>query len=221
MLNKDKQLRVIENKCKMRIRAGFTLVEMLVAIAVFMIVMTVAVGSLVSIVDANRKSQAIKTVINNVNLAIESISKNMRIGTRYYCNDISGWTNSSNVCNSGQEEIKYLSSDGRTVVLYKYVATTPELISSGEGNIQRCSITTTEDISQITDSDCINNWQSLTAPTPVLDITSMKFYVLGAERNDKIQPRVLITIEGVAGTKEATKATFSLQTTVSQRAREF
>ena len=99
---------------------GFTLVEMLVAIAVFMIVMTVAVGSLVSIVNANKKAQTIQTVMDNLNLAIENISKNMRIGTSYYCYDSSGWTNSTLTCKSGEKEVKYLSSDGLNIIFYRY-----------------------------------------------------------------------------------------------------
>ncbi len=49
---------------------GFTLIEMIVAVAVFSIVMVVGAGALLSIVDANRRGQAQQTVINNLNFAI-------------------------------------------------------------------------------------------------------------------------------------------------------
>jgi prepilin-type N-terminal cleavage/methylation domain-containing protein len=64
---------------------GFTLVEMIVSVALFGIVMLVAVGALLSVVAANRQSQAIKTVINNLNFALESMSRNIRTGSNYRC----------------------------------------------------------------------------------------------------------------------------------------
>ena len=64
---------------------GFTLVEMIVSVALFGIVMLVAVGALLSVVAANRQSQAIKTVINNLNFALESMSRNILTGSNYRC----------------------------------------------------------------------------------------------------------------------------------------
>ncbi|MFA7315154.1 MAG: type II secretion system protein, partial [Candidatus Magasanikbacteria bacterium] len=64
---------------------GFTLVEMMVAIAVFSIVMVAAMSALLNVIDANNKARAIKTAINNVNFALEGISRDMRMGTDYKC----------------------------------------------------------------------------------------------------------------------------------------
>ena len=197
---------------------GFTLVEMLVAIAIFMVVMTVAVGSLVSIVDANRKAEAIKTVINNINSAMENISKNMRIGTDYYCYSGNAWTKNTGDCGTGSSMVKYLSGDGINTVYYRYKSDT----TGEEGNIQRCTVPkVNDDGTYCALSDNNPNWQSLTAPAYILNVTNMKFYVLGADTKTTTQPRVFITMEGVAGSKDSTKTKFSLQTTVSQRARQF
>lgn len=62
---------------------GFTLVEMLVAVAIFSVVMIIAVGSLVSIIDANRKARTQKTVLNNLNATLETMSRNIREGNNY------------------------------------------------------------------------------------------------------------------------------------------
>jgi prepilin-type N-terminal cleavage/methylation domain-containing protein len=190
---------------------GFTLVEMLVAIAVFMIVMTVAVGSLVSIIDANRKAQAIKNVVNNINFALESISKDMRVGTDYYCHTSSGYENTDAKCLAGADGVRYKKSITEWVH-YRYF---PTLINPEDGNIKKC---TKENCG---DSD----WSSLTAPTYNVQISNMKFYVLGTGTSggafaSKRHPRAIITLEGTAGTKENIKTTFNIQTTVSQRARE-
>lgn len=183
---------------------GFTLVEMLVAIAVFMIVMTVALGSLISIIDANKKAQSIKNVINNVNFALESISKDMRVGTEYSCDDGAGSYTGN--CPSGRNGVQYKSNKNKIV---RYRFTDAPVV--GEGNIQRCIM---DDIS----SPC--NWTSLTAPTSTVLIKNMKFYVLGVGSVDLEQPRVIITIDGEAGSKEELRTSFNLQTTVSQRAKE-
>ena len=62
---------------------GFTLVEMIIAVAIFSVVMLIAVGSLVSIIDANRKAHTQKTVLNNLTATLETISRNIREGSNF------------------------------------------------------------------------------------------------------------------------------------------
>lgn len=80
-------------------KKGFTLVEMIVALGIFAVVALVAVGALGRIVDANRKSQSLKSAINNLNFALESISREVRVGTAYNCqrkNEYGSWSSSAN-----------------------------------------------------------------------------------------------------------------------------
>ncbi len=81
-----------KNSCLSRISCfefraskGFTLVEMIVAIAIFMIVAVVAVGSLVRIVALNRQAQALQASVNNVSFAIDSMSREIRQGSNIGC----------------------------------------------------------------------------------------------------------------------------------------
>lgn len=62
-------------------KKGFTLIELLVSIALFSIVVTIAMGSIVTIIDTNRKSQTLTLVINNMNFALESITRTIKTGT--------------------------------------------------------------------------------------------------------------------------------------------
>ena len=64
--------------------AGFTLIEVLVSLALFVSVMTVAGGAILSIIDANRKAQATNTAIDNLNFVLDNMTRNLRTGT--------GWT---------------------------------------------------------------------------------------------------------------------------------
>lgn len=62
---------------------GFTLIEIVVASAIFVIVMVVAVGAVLSAVDANRKAQTLSSITNNLSFAIESMIRDMRTGKDY------------------------------------------------------------------------------------------------------------------------------------------
>jgi len=62
---------------------GFLLIEVIVAVALFSVVMTVGIVALLSLVQANERSQRFKVVVNNMNLALESMSKEIRVGTNF------------------------------------------------------------------------------------------------------------------------------------------
>ncbi|MDE2040944.1 MAG: type II secretion system protein [Patescibacteria group bacterium] len=64
---------------------GFTLLEMLVSLAIFTIAAVFAVGSLVRITALNRQAQTLQSSMNNLGFALEAMSREMRVGTDYYC----------------------------------------------------------------------------------------------------------------------------------------
>jgi prepilin-type N-terminal cleavage/methylation domain-containing protein len=66
-------------------KKGFTLIEVLVAISIFAMVMLVATGAVFSIVEANRKTHSLKSVMTNLNFALESMTRDIRVGSRYGC----------------------------------------------------------------------------------------------------------------------------------------
>ncbi len=218
---KNKDQKIIRG----RILKGFTLVEMLVAIAVFMSVMVIAMGSFISILNASRKSQAMKIVVDNVTFAVDGISRSMKVGNDYRCsNQNNGFSVDFSIsnCADGGNAFQYYDISNNRYVQYIFLKST-WLRGDGkenQGNIQRryCDV----------DTGCPDNstgWQSLTGPINSIDIKNMKFYVLGTgtegeTRNDgrtRRQPRVVITVEGSSGDVVNMSATnFMLQTTVSQ-----
>lgn len=62
---------------------GFTLIEIIVASSIFVIVMFISVGSILSMVEANRRSQSISSVVSNLNIALESMVRDIRTGNEY------------------------------------------------------------------------------------------------------------------------------------------
>lgn len=63
---------------------------MIVSLALFTVVAVIAIGAFLKITDSNRKSQTLKTTINNLSFTLESISREMRVGSTYYCAQSSG-----------------------------------------------------------------------------------------------------------------------------------
>ncbi len=71
-------------------KSGFTLVEMIVSLACLSIVAVVAHGALTKIVSANRKAQTLQTSITNLNFALDAMSRELRTGRSYMCEENNG-----------------------------------------------------------------------------------------------------------------------------------
>ena len=182
---------------------GFTLVEMLVSISVFLVVMLVAASSLLSIIDGNNKAQSLKSAINNLNFALEDMEKNIRVGTDYkwgtsYCpsnkDDCIGFTSYKDSPTDGND----FEND---FIVYRF----------NNESIERCvkPNSTSYTISNCSTSDYIR----MTAPEVHIDYLGFyPSFPSGVEKQ-----RVLIVIGGYAGTKPKIQTKFNLQTTVSQR----
>lgn len=68
-----------------REQSGFTLVEMIVSLAIFALVVTVSVGALLVLVGTNQRLQGEQSVMTNLSFALDSMSREIRTGTFYYC----------------------------------------------------------------------------------------------------------------------------------------
>ncbi len=171
---------------------GFSLVEMLVAVGIFMSIMTLAVSSLISIIGANKKVQATKSTVDSVTFATEYISETMRMGTNYECS-VNG-QDFSPICIGGGKAVRFKFPDSiGALSTLTYSFNNGTLTKSKSG----CSSCTVDLISK--DSR--------------VDITDMKFYLINTG-----QPRVIITTSGKISVK-GSETTFNLQTGISQRTR--
>jgi prepilin-type N-terminal cleavage/methylation domain-containing protein len=64
---------------------GFTLVEMIVSLAIFAIVVTISVGALLVLVGTNQRLQGEQGVMANLSFTLDSMTREIRTGTKYYC----------------------------------------------------------------------------------------------------------------------------------------
>ncbi|MDP2593886.1 MAG: type II secretion system protein [bacterium] len=62
---------------------GYTLIELIVAVGVFALVMTLASGAYLIMIGVNRQAQSTATGINNLSFVLESLTRNVRTGTNY------------------------------------------------------------------------------------------------------------------------------------------
>ncbi len=69
---------------KSNFSSGFTLLEMIVATALFLMAMTMAIGIFIATMNANNKITRIQDVENEVRYILEKISKEVRLGTIDY-----------------------------------------------------------------------------------------------------------------------------------------
>ena len=183
----------LQKKKAFKTSAGFTLVELMVSLSIFVIVMTIVMGAVLSVVNVNSLAQSKKTAMDNLNFAIESMSRTIRFGTSYHC-DVVGTLSTPRDCSAGANSLTLRAVDG-SLVTYSLSA----------GALTRS----------------INGGTALALTSPEVTIQNLSFRVFGsyAYGVDYLQPQVILTISGLAGTanKVKTQALFKMQTTVSQR----
>ncbi len=185
---------------------GFTLIEVMVSIAVFAIIMTVGVGALVTITHKYNVSKDQKLVADNLSFMLESITREIRLGTRYY----SG---------SGSNAVFFEANprDGKSGSVGFEMANPSDIRGrymsySLEGNVLRR-------YRYDMDGDPISV-DELNDPSSVV-IEELDFTVVGADEsgtNDGRQPLVWVRMKARPVSADLP---ISLQTLVSQRALDF
>ncbi len=188
---------------------GFTLVEMIISIALFTVVAVVAIGALLKVVSSNKKAQSLKTSINNLNFALESISREMRIGRNYQCAAVSTIpTNSPNGCSTTRSGIG---------ASWTVAFDSPVPYPSADNPQCKLKIAYQFDLGTIKRAEQ-TNCSSWTAFSPLIssDITftaaAVRSWVLASTK-----PYIQFRFAGYSGLKEKDKTYFDIQTTISQR----
>jgi len=192
-----------------KMNSGFTLVEVLVSLSLFTIVVTMAVGTLLVLIDANGKQQNMQTVMTNLSFALDSMTREIRTGYYYECE-----SNSNNLeetdgmvfrnCSSGQSNFAFSESGG---------SLTADKGSSRIGyRLNGTSIERRLGNSATTGFD----WHAITAPEVI--VTELDFVVTDADPlpNTK-SPTVTIFVSGTVGAASDIDASFDIQTTITQQ----
>ena len=62
---------------------GFTIIEMLIAVAIFVVVITISLTSFLNITDVQRKAEAFRSINDNLNFSLETMAREIRTSTNY------------------------------------------------------------------------------------------------------------------------------------------
>ena len=73
----------------MKQQRGFTLIEMIISLALFSTVSTVSVGALLVLIDNNRDLRGEQALITNVSFAMDMMTRDIRSGYSYVCETMS------------------------------------------------------------------------------------------------------------------------------------
>lgn len=205
---------------------GFTLIEMMVSVTIFTIILFISTSAFLSVVNGDRKSRAVRVATDNLNLALEDISRKIKTGSEYNCGGGAG----TNDCVLGNSIFSFTDQDGVSRTMYKR-GVGPGPIVNGAVSNSGCG----DPLFKATQG-CIlreNGIASLLATSPEIDIVKLMFYVVGSApcgagvncvdnppATDAKQPMVIASIDGSIGEGVLLggNATFKVQTTVTQRA---
>ena len=212
-------------------KKGFTLIELMVSVAIFSMVMVVALGALLTISASERKAETLKSVMTNLNFALDSMSRSIRTGINY--DGFTACTPSLPVvgvptptdCTTGTYAIAFQAV---TASLGSCVVGSPCVVVYCRGTGNTCSSSGTS-ILRSTDGGA--NFLAITAPE--VQVSNLTFYVKGAPRGDGFQPKVTVTVNGYiplngtaatqsscigqSTTGAAQCSAFNLETSITQR----
>lgn len=190
---------------------GFSLIEVLVSLSIFTIVMTISIGVLMVLIDANARSQNTQTIMTNLSFALDSITREIRTGTDYYCGASAALPTSGQTtlnCINGGDAVSFNEggqsltegASSRRIGIRLNNGTIERRLGNGDGDAN---------VNETTD------WSAMTSPG--INVTDLRFFVTGATRADDQSPTVTLYIAGTAGVDDDAQGEFNIQTTVVQQ----
>ena len=179
--------------------SGFTLIELMVATSIFVIIMLASMSSLFVMLDATKSSKALRFAMDNVNFAMESMTRSIRMGKNYYCvqagDAMPSELDVTNDCQNGGTLFSFIPQESTTRVGYKIA----NVANSTYHTIEKCDDT----------------FGCIPVISPDVNIEKLKFFVKGSS-DDDIQASVYIIIKGTVMVK-GVATSFAIQTLASQR----
>ena len=194
-------------------KGGFTLLEMIVASSIFIVVMLVIVGALISLNNESRKARSVRLVTDNLSAAIDSMSRNIRMGSYYHCGcgtlGVPSTVGDVNFPN-GPRDCPMTDTDGNG----------GDACFSFESQFGDPTLTNDQYVYRLFNhriqrsKDGGATFIDLTAPE--ININTLNFIVNGATP-DQHQPVVTLLLRGTATVTPAISTDFNIQTTLGSR----
>ncbi len=174
---------------KIKTTRGFVLVELLVAVGLFAVIASIAVGGFVRALRTQRQAAALVSANNNVFLVLEQMAREFRTG-RLFCANQADGSGTAFLC-SDSGHIAFISGETNETIEYRL----------SDGAIERG---VSGKFSKITGEKVLINY--------------LRFTIVGNQQGDRRQPRITIAVGVSAKEAGASVATTNIETTVSSRA---
>jgi len=196
-------------------KRGFTLVEMIVSLALFSVVATVSLGALIKIVSANKKAQTLHATITNLNFALETMSREMRVGAKYDCYDFTDpvgpesrntlvscslGDNYQQITFESSKELPYGATTCHPIIAYRFANELTRVLTIEKAEQQACG-------------DVLDE----TKFVPLISLEDVVISDVGISVTNDQYPLAFIKISGYAGVRERERSDFTVQTAISAR----
>jgi prepilin-type N-terminal cleavage/methylation domain-containing protein len=187
---------------------GFTLVELMVSIALFSVLVSIAAGGFVQALRSERQITAMVSTESNISIALEEMTREMRTGY-LFCHQADSEASDA-VCDCQSDgapdptwtcpAIEFHNSSGTQVEYFRgdssnANAPTSTILYRYDGDTNTTNPITGDDI----------------------DITNLKFILFGQIEGDNWNPRITISMGAEPDDSTISWAAINLQTTVSAR----
>jgi type II secretory pathway pseudopilin PulG len=189
-----------------RKKGGYTIIETMIAISLFIIIVMMGMGALLNANLLHKKSQNLRSIIDNLSFVLEDMSRNLRTGYNYHC--IS--PKSSDFSNLGAPQ----NGDPCGGIAFEY-----QNGNVGNLNDQWVYFISNNKSGGLGIFKSIDGGSNPVQLTPdEIDIDPASFFsVFGAEADDGGQPFASVKLSGKIIYNNI-ETPFSLRTSVSQRA---
>ncbi len=202
---------------KAKKESGFTLIEIMIATALFVVIMIMGIGVLLNVSKNHKSTQIMRSAMDSMSFVMEDMTRNIRLGSMFYCGDYdySGTTPGTLSCpvygslpdSSGLPESLELAFEGlygdptksNDQIVYRLHQDGP---GSNTGYMQKSL-------------DGGTTYKRITPDDIKIDLTKSGFTVVGTD-SDNLQTKAIIRLFGTVNYQNVSLP-FNFQTTISPR----
>lgn len=183
---------------------GFTLVEVLVAMAIFSIVAVIAVGAFVVVISSGQRVQNTRRAVDDLGFVVQDIVRESRLAVNHWCGDIDEGPDLD-----GDFVVPTECLDGNSHIAFN------ALVDGEAGDVIEYQISDEGRIQKSVDFD---PWVDLTSDE--LSEVDLAFILKDQQQNDQIS-QIIIRVSATVGLGTEEEAVYEVQTSVHPRFPEY